>query len=329
MHIVIAHTSTIPVAQYGGTERVIWYLGSELAKLGHKVTFLTGPGSSSSFAKVKILQPDMALGPQLPADADLVHCHYLPPDLDALPKPYVFTLHGNINNKRPLPLNTVFVSRNHAARSGSTSYVYNGMDWDDYGKPDLQQPRNYFHFLAKAAWRVKNVQGAIDVIRKTPHERLHVLGGKRFNVSMGLRLTLSPRISFYGMVGGREKLTQLNGSKGLLFPVKWHEPFGLAITESLYFGCPVFGTPYGSLPELVSKETGFLTNDANEMAIAIVQSEQYNKQHCHQYASDVFNSKKMAEDYLLKYAEVLQGRSLNNEAPVLKQIQTEKFLPWS
>ena len=45
----------------------------------------------------------------------------------------------------------------------------------------------------------------------------------------------------------------LNASRGLIFPVRWHEPFGLAVIESLYFGCPVFATPYGALPELVQE----------------------------------------------------------------------------
>ncbi|MEF9931013.1 MAG: glycosyltransferase, partial [Bacteroidales bacterium] len=54
------------------------------------------------------------------------------------------------------------------------------------------------------------------------------------------------------MIGGEQKLNILKESKGLIFPVIWNEPFGLAITESLYCGAPVFGTPYGSLPELIT-----------------------------------------------------------------------------
>ena len=68
------------------------------------------------------------------------------------------------------------------------------------------------------------------------------------------------------MVGGNKKNRLLQHSKGLIFPVKWDEPFGLAITESLYCGCPVFGTPYGSLPELVPSDVGFLAEDMNDIA---------------------------------------------------------------
>ena len=61
------------------------------------------------------------------------------------------------------------------------------------------------------------------------------------------------------MVDASKKKVIIEQSKGLIFPVTWHEPFGLAITESFYFGAPVGGTPYGALPELVSPEVGFRT----------------------------------------------------------------------
>jgi hypothetical protein len=112
-----------------------------------------------------------------------------------------------------LPRNTVFVSRNHAQRHGSTEYVYNGLDWEAYGPVDFSRPRNYFHFLGKAAWRVKNVRGAIDVATDAGVELL-VMGGDRLNLKRGFRFTWSRRVSFAGMVGGQQKLDMLNGSRG-------------------------------------------------------------------------------------------------------------------
>ena len=52
-----------------------------------------------------------------------------------------------------LDKNSVFVSKNHANRYQSNEYVYNGLDWDDYGKVDLEKKRKRFHFLGNAAWR--------------------------------------------------------------------------------------------------------------------------------------------------------------------------------
>ena len=116
----------------------------------------------------------------------------------------------------------------------------------------------------------------------------------------GIRDTWSPRIHFHGMVDDAKKRTVILRSKGLVFPVTWHEPFGLAITESLYMGAPVFGTPYGSLPELVPPEVGFLTNSEPEMAERMKSANSFSPRTCHEYARDMFNSGVMAEAYLKK-----------------------------
>ena len=120
---------------------------------------------------------------------------------------------------------------------------------------------------------------------------------------MGIRVTLDPRVLFEGMVGGEQKSRLINGSKALLFPVRWNEPFGLAVVESLYFGCPVFGTPYGSLPELVTPEFGFLSNKQSELVEALSHVEEYYRLKCHEYICDNFTSVHMAQNFLPWYAD--------------------------
>jgi glycosyltransferase involved in cell wall biosynthesis len=327
MKILIVHPARFPVTLYGGTERVVWCLGSELSRLGHSVTFLAGKGSVCEFAAVQIWDENRPLLDQINGDFDLVHFHFTPLGIEDFQLPYVITIHGNGNEVHDK--NTIFVSRNHAERHGSDSFVYNGLDWDDYSIPDLHAGRTHFHFLGKAAWRVKNVQGAIDIIGQLKREKLKVLGGVRFNFKMGIRFTFSPRIEFYGMVGGKQKNQLLNGSKGLIFPVRWHEPFGLAIIESLYFGCPVFGTPYGSLPELVTDQVGFLSNKKSELSEAILNYRSFSVKRCHEYARDEFNSRKMALAYLKKYELVLEGENLNVNRPQLILTNNPRFLDWN
>jgi glycosyltransferase involved in cell wall biosynthesis len=301
-------------------------LGKELVKMGHQVTFLVSKGSSCEFARVLFYDPSRKLSEQIPSLTDIVHFNFVP--TEPIEKPNLVTIHGNCNDFREFDLNAVFVSKNHASRFGSNSFVYNGLDWDDYGNPDLLSKRNSFHFLGKAAWRVKNVQGAIDAIKATKNEELMVLGGHRLNLKMGFRFTLSSRIHFYGMVGGEGKHLLLNQSKGLIFPVRWNEPFGLALIESLYFGCPVFGTPYGSLPEIVIPEVGFLSSRSDELVREIGNVERFSRLQCHDYALEMFNSKKMAGQYLEKYLIVLNGGKLNASPPRLIEKQTEKLLEW-
>lgn len=326
MNILLVHNQKIPALLYGGTERIVYYLGKELVQMGHRVQFLVPENSQCDFAKIIYRDPSTSLHNQIPSDVDIVHFHYLPENSPALHKPYLITQHGNAQAQQELDCNTVFVSKNHAQRHGSHCFVHNGLDWQDYSKPELSRQRNHFHFLGKAAWRVKNVKGAIRVILNTPSETLCVLGGVRFNFSMGLRFTFSPRIHFYGMVGGRKKDELLNGSKGLIFPVRWHEPFGLSIIESLYFGCPVLGTPYGSLPELISPPYGYLSTHSGELTEALLNIDAYDRKSCHEYAREYFNSQQMAEKYLPIYEQVLAGTPLHPINSTLQITSDPKFL---
>ena len=323
MHVLLVNQSPIPVFAYGGTERVIWDLGKTLTRMGHRVSYLVPAGSHCDFAQVIPIQEGKPWEEQIPADVDIAHFQFNPHiELD---RPYLVTEHGNARKVKPLPRNTNFLSRNHAKRYGSDQFVYNGLDWEAYGPVDFEQPRPRYHFLGKAAWSVKNVKGAIAVARRAGVE-LNVLGGKRFNLKGGFRLTLSPHVHFHGMVGGEQKCRLLNASQGMIFPVRWHEPFGLAVIESLYFGCPVFATPYGALPELITPEYGTLASTAQELADAI-QGKQFDARACHEYVKQRFNARAMAESYLTVYARILDGETLHQQPPLM-QGQARK-LPWN
>ena len=53
-------------------------------------------------------------------------------------------------------------------------------------------------------------------------------------------------------------------------PIRWPEPFGLVMVESLACGTPVIAFPEGSAPELVEDGvTGFVVDDEHAMARAV------------------------------------------------------------
>jgi hypothetical protein len=89
----------------------------------------------------------------------------------------------------------------------------------------------------------------------------------------------------------------------------------------------VFGTPYGSLPELVPPEVGFLSANSDELAEAMKESANWKPQDCRDYAIENFCSKKMALKYLEIYERVLDGEVLNKEIPQLKNPEP-KLLPF-
>jgi glycosyltransferase involved in cell wall biosynthesis len=326
MHILIVHDAVIPVTKYGGTERVIWYLGKCLVQMGHRVSYLVAHGSHCDFADIIFWDKTKSLAAHMPADVDLVHAQFqFDVEKENLGKPVLCTQHGNTTSKDKFYSNTVFVSQNHAARHGATAFVHNGMDWNDYAAPTLNK-KNYFHFLGDARWRVKNVRGAIDIVTKA-QQQLVVLGGERLNFSMGFRFTPNLNVAFKGMVGGAEKFRWLDGSKGLVFPVLWHEPFGIAITESLFYGCPVFGSAYGALPELIQAEVGIAANSYADLIAGVSDAGRFSAQDCHDYAVDLFGAQTMAKKYVNYYETVLNGGTLNAVEPCLLESQTVKFLP--
>ena len=73
---------------------------------------------------------------------------------------------------------------------------------------------------------------------------------------------LGTTVEFLGEVDAAGKRELLAGAVGLLNPIEWDEPFGMAMIESLACGTPVVGTPKGAAPEIVSSgTTGFLADD--------------------------------------------------------------------
>lgn len=325
MHICIAIDAVLPATLYGGTERVVFWLGRALHEMGHRVTFLARAGSQCDFAPVVALDPQQPVDAQIPADTDIVHVH----SEALIPRtfPHCHTVHGNTRQPRSFGPNTIFVSRSHALNHGATAFVHNGMDGRDYGAPDLDHRGQGLVFLAKAAWRVKNVQGAIRVARLAGRP-LDVLGGHRLNFKMGFRLTLDPNVRFHGIVGGAAKNTVLRQAGGLLFPVLWEEPFGVAVIEALYFGLPVFGTPYGALPELIDGHCGLLSNSAAALAEGAAQAARFERRAIHDHWQRHFTHRHMAGKYLRYYQQILSGQDLHASPVQAPAVRAGKLLAW-
>jgi glycosyltransferase involved in cell wall biosynthesis len=188
----------------------------------------------------------------------------------------------------------------------------------------LDNRRVYFHFLADAAQAAQNVRGAID-LAALAGTRLHVIGGKRFHFRRGLRITLSPHARFHGQLAGEGKAALLQGSRGLIHPVLSPEPFSLAVVESLYAGCPLFGTPYGALPELLGRKTppddqrrwkgtvdafhsdlGCLCVSKSELVEALRDADHYSRRRCHEYAVEHYSADRMARAYEQLYQQAVE-----------------------
>ncbi len=304
MKIALIHNALLPVTAYGGTERVVWWLSKALAARGVKVRLVCAPGSQCDWAQVTQVDLSRPIEDQLP-DVDVFHYFNTPAYTPE--KPHVVTIEGNGKQGEAFLRNTAFVSANHARRHGAQCFVYNGVDPDDYLFSDKKD--GSLLFLAKASWRVKNVQGAIRLAKKSGRD-LHILGGSRlfFNHWNG--------IHWEGMLGGRQKAEWIAQASGLLFPVLWNEPFGIAVIESLVSGTPVLASGLGSLPELVGSEVGRICHSEEEYLDGIRQLGDFSSQRCRDWALSRFSHHVMADAYLRVYEKVLSGEFLNAGVPV-------------
>lgn len=301
-----------------------------MASRGHQITFLAREEVPCDFATVLVLNDKKTLESQLPADSDLVHFNDFTPE--KLEFPYLISWHEPAQESQVFHPNTVFLSYAHARECGARVYVHPGIDFSEYARPDLKSKRLWFHFLGNASKSGRNVRGAIDLAERID-ARLHVIGGTRVNFRQGFRIPLSPAARFHGALSpdGRDAL--LNASKGMIFPVQWQEPFSLAVVESLYFGCPVFGTPLGALPEQLGRKVpqkamapkgvvdafysdfGCLTSKKEELLEALKNADDYDPVKCNEFAVRHFSAARMTDDYLKLYETVLRGIPLHNNAP--------------
>ncbi len=300
MKVALIHNAKFPVAGYGGTERLVWWLARGLHERGAQVVLACHPESNCPYAKIVPFNEAQNLA----LECDVLHFFNTPESTPS--RPHLVTIGGNGKVGEKYSINTVFVSQNHAYRHGASAFVHNGVDPDDYIFES--QKSGYLTFLAKASWSVKNVKGAIKVARATGKD-LHIMGGNRPFLSR------AKGIFWEGMVDGRLKAQWLAKSSGLLFPVLWHEPFGIAVVEALVSGTPVLCTPFGSLQELVNSEVGKICLSYAEMREAVSHLGSYSPERCRDWALSKFHYLQMTDKYLSYYERVLRGETLNRILP--------------
>ncbi len=334
MHITLYKPGTIPIPPklYGGTERVIYWLGKALVELGHRVTLIASARSHIPGAELRPItngETDPRAWLRLLPDAtDIVHLwDKSEPNAN---KPFVVTVEGNGRPGQKFHPNTIFVSQKHAANHGSRHFVHNGLDVGEYAFSEKRD--NYAVFLAKARWKVKNFPGAVAVARRVGIE-LRVLGSRNWPFDLQKWLPPIRGVRYYGMTGGPEKRDLLARARCLIFPVRWEEPFGISLTEALASGAYVVGTPYGSLPEIVLPETGVLSAQAGKLVEAVENPQRFNPQACRdRVLRGGLTHLDMARKYLKYYEQVLTHGSLGEAkepAPATKPgFVAKQLLPW-
>ena len=114
-------------------------------------------------------------------------------------------------------------------------------------------------------------------------------------------------VRWVGTVAGQERDDLLAGARASLFPLRWEEPGGTAVVESLALGTPVVSTARGCLPELIEHgRTGLLTADEEELGELVLAAGLLDPDECRREAAARFTPAMMAERYVALYERVRQ-----------------------
>ena len=115
------------------------------------------------------------------------------------------------------------------------------------------------------------------------------------------------RVRWVGTVTGQDRDDLVARARAALFPLRWEEPGGTAVVESLALGTPVVGIRRGCLPELVEDgRTGLLTDDEEALGELVHKAGSVDPAQCRAEAARRFTPAVMATAYLRLYERVRQ-----------------------
>jgi glycosyltransferase involved in cell wall biosynthesis len=329
----------VPPEAYGGTERIVDELVTELSRRGHDVTTFA-PGDSSVAGSLvptvpRALRPaghggdigGYVLATMLKtldrqADFDIIHSH-----LDwyglilarASRTPVVSTFHGRLDMPwsrdvladRPEGLVAISEAQASVHPDVPWTIVHNGLTLDS--APFERRRSDALVFVG----RVTPEKGIVDAIRiaERADRPLKIAakvgptpGEQDFNENVfepALKAAGS-RVEFLGELSGADRDALFARSHAVLMPGSWPEPFGLVAIEALACGAPVIARRVGGLDEIIRDGIdGFFGDDVNEMAFMVDRVSTLNREAIRSSVIDRFSATRMADGYEALYARTL------------------------
>jgi glycosyltransferase involved in cell wall biosynthesis len=327
----------VPPKLYGGTERIVSYLTDQLVELGHDVT-LFASGDSVTKAKLEAvwpcalrldssmrdyLAPHIVMLEQVARRADefdVVHLHldYLGyPILRRTSVPFLATLHGRLDLPELGPLYDTFgdvavvsisdSQREPLPQAGYVATVLHGIParrlLPGFGAG------GYLAFLGRIS--PEKAPDAAIRIAAAAGMRLKIAAkvdnvDREYFARVVEPLLAADHVEFIGEIGEDQKSEFLGNAAGLLFPIAWREPFGLAMIEAMACGTPVVAFRNGSVPEVVDEGvTGFIVDDEAEAAGAAQRLRTLDRARIRRVFEERFTARRMAEDYVTLYRRLI------------------------
>jgi glycosyltransferase involved in cell wall biosynthesis len=331
----------VPPKLYGGTERIVAYLTDELVAMGHQVS-LFASGDSTTEATLEAACPQaLRLDPTIrdhiaPLIAMLeivaqrarefevihLHCDYLGyPVLARTGVPFLATLHGRLDLAElklvygafaDVPVVSISDSqRGPLPEARYIATVHHGLPEQlllpgDGGGGYLaflgrispeKAPDRAIRIAARAGMKLK-IAAKIDRV------------DREYFAAEIEPLLAQPHVEFLGEIAEHQKSEFLGNAAGLLFPIAWREPFGLAMIEAMACGTPVIALRNGSVPEVIDEGiTGFIVDDEAAAASAAGQLGMLDRTLIRAVFEQRFTARRMAEDYIRIYQHLTSGRA--------------------
>ena len=328
-----------PPRQYGPWENIVSLITEGLVDRGIDVTLFATADSKTKGHLVSVCPKGYEEDPEILPKVweclhisevfergeqfDLIHNHFdfLPLTYTSMTTtPIVTTIHG-FSSPKILPVykkynkKTFYVAISNADKCQELEYIatiHHGIDLhrftfrSDHGK--------YLLFFGRIH-PDKGTKECIEVARQTGM-KLIIAGiiqdQDYFNLHIKPNLDDS-RIIYVGNVGPEKRDELLGGAYVLLHPIYFDEPFGLSIVEAMACGTPVIAFNRGSMPEIITNGvTGFLVDNLDEMAEAIVKIKKLDRFQCRKLIEERFSVDRMVKDYIRVYKKIIEQKKLED-----------------
>lgn len=329
MRIAILSTPHLPTPPrgYGASELIAGQLASGLTDRGHEVQ-LFAAAESSAAVRACISFPEAARAESFDqrefihvvralraiTDCDVVHNHCVvagPPLAGFCDRPFVTTLHYLSPMVRAFP-GERYIAVSESQRQALPDLnvigaVPNGVDLANF--PLSLAHDDYLLFLG----RFHPNKGADCAIAAA--QRL----GRRLIIAAPappddqqewfdaiIRPQLRDKIEWIGPVEGTAKADLLGRAAATLVPIRWDEPFGLVMIESMACGTPPIAFRRGAAPEIIDDGvSGYLVDDLDGMIARIDQLDRIDPSACRQRVADRFSVDRMIDAYLGLYRSLV------------------------
>jgi len=335
--VVAPPWAPIPPDLYGGIEQAVDCECRGLAAAGHDVLLFTTGDSTCAVPKQWALEQaeGTRIGFSVPElrhvvaayealrDCDIIHDHTMigPTYASRLTDvPVVTTIHGPLDADlldiyRRIVDRIPLIAISHAQLRDNpelpvAGVIHHGVDVDDF--PVGAGDGDYCLFVGRIV-ADKGTHRAIRIARKAGMRIL--LAGKMREpwetayFETQVEPLLGDDAEYLGEVSLEQKLRLLGGARATLFPIRWNEPFGLVMIESLACGTPVLAFSEGAAPEVVADGvTGRLCRDDAEMVDALAGIGSIDRAACRADVEARFSTERMAREHVELFQRVLNPR---------------------